>query len=190
MLVTFIIGLIVFIISFLLSVFVLLGTIVKNVGATSLGIFPAIFFLMFPCLCLVAERGIYLYAPYAWGVSYIFIALNAYLIAMQYFSLVGSAIFTKNSIYRFTRFLVWKRHTYDDVIGYVMKNTSGRFVRRFGHSNAVTFDVEIYFADNQYVFFSTKDRFNKKVAYIKLALEEHHCHRNGRIKQNIKEILK
>lgn len=182
LLVAFIIGLIVFIISFLLSVFVLLGMIFKNIGVTSFGLVPVIFFLLFPCFCFVMECGTYHYASHVWGFSYMFIVMNSCFIVMQYFSLVGSAVFTKNSIYRLTKFLVWKRHTYDEVIGYVMKNTSGRVVRRFGQYHVVTFDVEIYFTNNQYASFSTKDQFNKKVVHIKQLLEEHHCHRNGRIK--------
>ena len=63
-----------------------------------------------------------------------------------------------------------------------MKKSSGRVVRKFGQSTVVTFDVEIYFSDNQHASFSTKDQNNRKVAHIKKLLEEHHCHRNGRIK--------
>jgi hypothetical protein len=118
----------------------------------------------------------------SWGIAYIFIALNIYFLIIQYVYLIGSAIFTKNSIYRLTKFLVWKKYSYDDVIGYVMKKDSGRVVTRFGQEKVVTFDVEIYFNDNQYVDFSTKDQNNRKITYIKRILEEHHCHRNGRLK--------
>ena len=63
-----------------------------------------------------------------------------------------------------------------------MKKSSGPVAGRFGPRTVVTFDVEIYFSNNQYASFSTKDQNNRKVAYIKQLLEEHHCHRNGRIK--------
>ena len=116
------------------------------------------------------------------GIVYFFIAINTYFLVMQYIYLVGSAIFTKHSIYRLTKFLVWKKHSYNNVVGYVMKKFSGRIARRFGQYPVVTFDVEIYFNDNQYASFRTKDQNNKKVAHIKQLLEEHHCHRNGRIK--------
>ena len=101
---------------------------------------------------------------------------------MQYIFLVNSAIFTKNNIYRLTKFLVWKKYSYDDVIGYVIKKSAGRVLGRFGQRTVVTLDVEIYFRDNQYADFSTKDQNNKKIAYIKQLLQDHHCHRNGRIK--------
>jgi hypothetical protein len=182
LLVTFIIGLVIFLISFLLSLLIALGTIFKKVGATSFGITPVLFFLLFPCFCLTLELAMFHTAPHVWGIAYFFIAMNAYFVVMQYIFLVGSVIFTKNSIYRLTKFLIWKKHTYEDVIGYVMKKSSGRVVRRFGQSTVVTFDVEIYFSNNQYASFSTKDQNNRKVAYIKQLLEEHHCHRNGRIK--------
>ena len=82
----------------------------------------------------------------------------------------------------FLKFLIWEKHTYEDVIGYVMKKSTGRIFSRFGEKTVVTFDVEIYFSNNQYASFSTKDQNNRKVAYIKQLFEEHHCHRNGRIK--------
>ena len=182
MLVTFIIGLVIFLITFLLSLLIALGTIFKKVGATSFGITPVLFFLLVPCFCLTVELAIFHTAPHAWGIAYFFIAMNAYFVVMQYILLVGSVIFTKNSIYRLTKFLIWKKHTYEDVIGYVMKKSSGPVAGRFGPRTVVTFDVEIYFSDNQYASFSTKDQNNRKVTYIKQLLEEHHCHRNGRIK--------
>ena len=182
LLVTFIIGLGLFLISFLLSLLIALGTIFKKVGATSFGIIPVLFFLFFPCFCLTMELAIFQNAPHVWGIAYLFIAMNTYFLVLQYIFLVGSAIFTKNNIYRLTKFLIWKKHTYDDVIGYVMKKSSGRVVRKFGQSTVVTFDVEIYFSDNQHASFSTKDQNSRKVAHIKKLLEEHHCHRNGRIK--------
>ena len=182
MLVTFIIGLGIFLISFLLSLLIALGTIFKKIGATSFGIIPVLFFLLFPCFCLTLELAMFYTAPHVWGIAYFFIVMNVYFCVMQYIFLVGSAIFTKNNIYRLTKFLVWKKYSYDDVIGYIMKKSSGRVVRRFGQSNVVTFDVEIYFSNNQYASFSTKDQNGRKVAYIKQLLEEHHCHRNGRIK--------
>ena len=178
---TFIIGLVIFIISFLLSLLIVLGTIFKKVGATSFGIIPVLFFLLFPCFCLIMELAMFHTAPHVWGIAYFFIAMNAYFFVLQYIFLVGSAIFTKNNIYRLTKFLTWKKHTYDDVIGYVMKKSSGRVVRRFGQSTVVTYDVEIYFSDKQYASFSTKDQNNRKVVHIKQLLEEHNCHRNGRI---------
>jgi len=181
LLVTFIIGLGIFLISFLLSLLIALGAVFKKVGATSFGIIPVIFFVLFPCFCLTMELVMFHTASHVWGLAYFFIAMNAYFLVMQYIFLVGSAIFTENNIYRLTKFLVWKKYSYDDVIGYVMKKTAGRVVRRFGQSTVVTFDVEIYFSDNQYVSFSTKDQNSGKVTRIKQLLEEHHCHRNGRI---------
>ena len=183
---TFVIGLAIFIISLSLSLLTALGTIFKRVGATAFGIIPILFLLFSPCLCFVLELVIFHFAPHAWGIAYIFIVMNVGFLALQYVLLVGSAIFTKNSIYRLTQFLVWKKHTYDDVIGYVMKKSSGLVTTRFGQHTVVTFDVEIYFNDNQYASFSTKDQSNRKVAYIKQLLEEHHCHRNGRIKREFR----
>jgi len=178
LLVTFIIGLGIFLISFLLSLLIALGTIFKKVGATSFGIIPVLFFLLFPCFCLMSELDLFYTSPHVWGIAYFFIVMNVYFCVMQYIFLVGSAIFTKNNIYRLTKFLVWQKYNYDDVIGYVMKKSAGQVLRR----TVVTFDVEIYFSDNQYASFSTKDQNDRKVAHIKQLLEEHHCHRNGRIK--------
>ena len=183
MFVTFIIGLVIFVISFMLSLLIAFGTIFKKIGATSFGVIPVLFFLLFPCFCLTLELVMFHIAPHVWGIAYVFVAINAYFLAIQYIFLVGSAIFTKSSIYRLTKFLVLKKYSYDDVIGYVMKKSAGRVVGKFGQRTVVTFDVEIYFSDNQYASFSTKDQNNRKVVHIKQLLEEHHCHRNGRIKK-------
>ena len=182
MLVTFIIGVGIFLISFLLSLSIALGTIFKKVGATSFGIIPNLLFLLFPCFCLTLELAMFHIAPHVWGIVYIFIAMNVYFLVMQYIFLVGSAIFTKNNIYRLTKFFVWKKYSYDDVIGYVMKKKSGTLYRRSGPHKVVAFEVEIYFNDDQYVDFSTKDEVNRKVIHVKRLLEEHQCNRNGRIK--------
>ena len=150
---TFVIGLAIFIISLSLSLLTALGTIFKRVGATAFGIIPILFLLFSPCFCFILELVIFHFAPHAWGIAYIFIVMNGGFLALQYVLLVGSAIFTKNSIYRLTQFLVWKKHTYDDVTGYVMKKSSGLVTTRFGQHTVVTFDVEIYFNDNQYASF-------------------------------------
>ena len=183
MLVTFIVGAGIFIISFSLSLLFALGSIFKKVGATSFGVFSILFLLAMPCLFLIMELGILHEAPHAWGAAYIFIGMNILFLAVQYFLVINSAIFTKNSIYRLTKFLIWKRHGYDEVIGYVMKKSSEIIYTRGGPTTVVTFDVEIYFRDNQYAAFSTKDQNNRKVTHIKQLLEEHHCHRNGRPKR-------
>ena len=182
MFVTFVIGLTFFVISFSLSLLTALSTFSKRIGVNSLGVTPVLLFLLAPCFFLTLELAIFYTVPDAWGTAYIFVVMNALLLVMQYIFFVGSAIFTPNSIYRLTKFLVWKKHTYDDVIGYVMKKSSGQVSTRLRKHTVVTFDVEIYFNDNQFAFFSTKDPDNTKVVYIKLLLEEHNCPRNGRIK--------
>lgn len=182
MLVTFIIGLVAFIISFLLSSLIALGAVFKKIGTTSFGIIPILFLLLVPCFFLTMELKMLYFAPHAWGINLLFIVMNAVFLVLQYISLVGSAIFTKNSIYRLTKFLTWKKYSYDDVIGYIMKKSSGLVVTRIGRHNVVTFDVEIYFSDNQYASFSTKDQNDRKVAHVKQLLKEHHCCPNGRIK--------
>ena len=183
MLATLIIGLVIFIVSFSLSLLIALGTISKKVGTTNFGIALVLFFIFFPCFCLAFELAIFYPTPNVWGIAYFFIAMNVYFLVILYFFIVGSAIFTKKSIYRLTKFLLWKKYSYDDVIGYVMKKSSGIVAGRFGQRKAVTFDVEIYFNDNQYSSFSTRDQNNIKVAHIKQLLEEHKCHKNGRIKK-------
>ena len=179
---TMIIGAVFFALSALLGLLVLCGALFKNIGATHFGILGTLFFLLFPCFCFGMQVTLYLTAPHVWGLAWFFIVLNVYFLVLQYIHLVGSAVFTRSSIYRLTRFLVWKRHSYDDVIGYVMKKSSGVIWRRFGSRKVVTFDVEIYFTGDQYASFSTKDRSNRKVEYITKMLEDHHCRRNGRIK--------
>ena len=97
--------------------------------------------------------------------------------------LVGSAVFTKKHIYRLTNFLIFKRYDYADVIGYVMKNTSGTVHGKYGSCKVVSFEVEIYLRDDQYISFSTRNSSDKKIMHIKSLLKEHRCRPNGRIKK-------
>lgn len=180
---TFIIGLILFIVSISLSILAALGAMCKNVGVSTFGAFQVLILLLSPCFFFLMELVVYHYAPEAFGVAYLFIVMNILLIALQYILLIGSAVFTKNSIYRLTKALVFKRYAYDDVIGYDMKKSSGIIRTRLGKKTVVLFDVEIYFNDGQYAYFSTKERSDTKAQNVKRLLEEHHCHRNGRIKR-------
>ncbi|MBQ8696484.1 MAG: hypothetical protein IJ519_02085 [Clostridia bacterium] len=166
-----------------------MGKILRNVGVISFGIITNIFIIIFPLFCLIFELEMIYNSPDVWGVAYFFIALNLYFIAIEYFFLVGSAVFTKNNIYRLSKFLIFKKYSYDDVIGYVMKKDSGVIYRRGGPRKVITFDVEIYFSDDTLAEFSTKDEHDSKILYIKNLLEEHHCHRNGRIKKSKRNKL-
>lgn len=186
---TLILGIFIFTVSILLSLFSLIGKIFRNIGAMSFGIFTNIFFIIFPCFCLMFEIEMIYNSPDVWGVAYFFIALNLYFIAIEYFCLVGSAVFTKNHIYRLSKFLIFKKYSYDDVIGYVMKKVSGVKYGRGGPRKVITFDVEIYFSDDTLAEFSTRDEYDSKISYIKNLLEEHRCHRNGRIKKSKRNKL-
>ena len=183
---TFIIGLILFIVSISLSVLTVCGAMCKNVGVSTFGAFQVLILLLSPCFFFMMELVVYHYAPEAFGVAYLFVFMNILLIAMQYIMLIGAAVFIKNSIYRLTKALIFKRYSYDDVIGYVMKKSSGVIRTRLGKKTVVTFDVEIYFNDGKCSFFSTKEQSDTKAQNIKRLLEEHNCHRNGRIKREIR----
>ena len=180
---TFIIGLILFIVSILLSILAAFGAMSKNVGVSTFGALQVLILLISPCFFFLMELVIYHYAPEAFGVAYLFVFMNILLIAMQYIMLIGAAVFTKNSIYRLTKALIFKRYAYEDVIGYDMKKSSGIIRTRLGKKKVVTFDVKIYFNNGQCAFFSTKEQTDRKAMNIKQLLEEHHCHKNGRIRR-------
>lgn len=184
MTVTLIVGTLIFVISCCLSLLYLLGAISKYVGTTCFGPLLAILFLLYPFGLFAGELA--LCRDGMVGIAWVLIPMNLPLLVPQYLLLVNSAVFTRRSIYRLTKFLMWKRYRYDDVVGYVMKKTSGTVYKRFGPRTVVTYDVEIYFNDNQYADFSVKDESSRKVRNIKRLLEEHHCHRNGRIKRKAK----
>ena len=179
MLITMTIGLIVFAASVWLSLVDLFGAFFKNVG-TSSNIAGDIFFLVGAGFLFGLQFIMY---PDTWGLAYIFIVFNLYLLAWQWFILVGSAIFTKKHIYRLTNFLIFKKYDYEDVIGYVMKNTSGTVHSKYSSHKVISFDVEIYLRDDQFISFSTKNSSDKKILHIKGLLKEHHCRPNGRIKK-------
>lgn len=179
MLFTMILGIAVFAVSVWLSLVDLLGSFCKNVG-TSSSVAGDILFLSGSGLFFGLQFFMY---PDIWGLAYIFIVFNIGILAMQWFLLVGSAVFTKNHIYRLTDFLIFKRYDYEDVIGYVMKNTSGTVHSKYSSRKVISFDVEIYLLDDQFISFSTKNSSDKKITYIKGLLKEHHCRPNGRIKK-------
>jgi len=186
---TLILGLFVFTVSILLALFSLIGKLLRNIGTTSFGIITNIFIVIFPCFCFTFELELIHSFSNDWGIAYFFIALNLYFLVIEYFYLIGSAVFTKKHIYRLTKFLTFKKYSYDDVVGYVMKKDSGVIYRRGGPRKVITFDVEIYFSDDTLAEFSTKDEYDSKIPYIKNLLEEHHCHRNGRIKNSKRNKL-
>ena len=181
MLVTFIIGLIIFIISLLLGLAVLFGAFFKSVGSTSFGIFTPMILVLASCMFYAMGLFIIHDAPHAWGIAYFPITINAACVLAFYGMLMNSAIFTKKRIYILTKFLTFKKHSYDDVIGYVMKKTSGIAYNRFGGHTVQTYAVEIYLNSNKYISFSTSRDSDRKIKYIKQLLQDHHCHRNGRI---------
>ncbi len=179
MLFTMTLGAVIFASSVWLSLVDLLGSFCKNVG-TSSNAAGDIFFLVGSGFLFGLQFIMY---PDIWGLAYIFIVFNACLLAMQWFILVGSAVFTKKHIYRLTNFLTFKKYDYEDVIGYVMKNRSGTVQSKYGSRKVVSFDVEIYLRDDQYIAFGTRNSSNKKISHIKGLLKEHHCRANGRIKK-------
>ena len=188
--VTAIIGAVIFLITFLLSFFVFLVAIVGSVGrmfkkctATGVYLFPSLFWLLFPCFCLAAELALYHYAPHAWGVAYFFIAVNVLYIVIPYFAICHSAIFTGKRIYRFTKFLFWETLTYEDVIGYVMKKTAYTRGGRFGQDKVLEYEMEVYFRNGAYTDDTAKNKTNSRLLVLKQLLESHHCRRNGRLKE-------
>ena len=179
MLFTMILGTAVFAASVWLSLVDLLGSFCKNVGTNS-NAAADVFFLVSAGFFFGLQFVMY---PDIWGLAYIFIVFNAGILAMQWFLLVGSAVFTKKHIYRLTNFLTFKKYDYEDVIGYVMKNTSGTARSKYSSRKVISFDVEIYLLDDQFISFSTKNSSDKKISHIKGLLKEHHCRANGKIKK-------
>lgn len=182
---TLILGIFIFTVSMLLAIFSLIGKIFRNIGAISFGILPNIFFIIFPYFCLEFEFDLIYNSPHDWGISYFFIVLNLYFLAFQYLLVVGSAVFTRNNIYRLSKYLIFKKYSYDDVIGYSMKKDSCVTRRRWGLTKVtITFDVEIHFCDETLASFSTSNENDKKISYIRKILEEHRCRKSGRIKKS------
>ena len=174
-------GTAVFAVSLLIGLFCLFCDFFKNVGCSDSGAFLSIFFLCALCFFYRLELACFSEAPHLWGAAYFFIALNAGCIYIFYVWLAGSAIFTKKRIYRLTKFLTFKKYAYDDVIGYVMKKTSGVIPGKFGMKTVRSYDVEIYLKDYQCISFRAKDESSRKIRHIRKVLQDHHCHKNGRI---------
>ena len=183
MLVANIIGTVVFYLSLLAAVFIIFCGLLKIFGVTYFGLENMLFFIIAPCIFFALEQAVFYYNDNAWWASLIFIAMNLGVLVVEYFLLVNAGVFCKNSLYRLTRYMVFKKYSYGDVIGYKMKLTAGTVVRRFGQKVVKTYDVEIYLSDNTHISFSTKHERNRKIEYIKSLLEANRCHRNGRIKR-------
>ena len=79
-------------------------------------------------------------------------------------------------------FLIPKRYSYKDVVRYRMQYDSTIHHSRFGPHKIISYEVEIWFSDNKYSSFSTKNQDRRKVRYIKNLLTENHCKQNGKIK--------
>lgn len=162
----------VFAVSVLLVIISVVGAFFKNVGTTNFGLISSIGTMLLPI-------GMYVFALIAlhyetvW-VAYVAFALNLYFLILQYFTF-DFAVFTKNRIYRLTRYFVLKKYSYGDVTGYSMKKTSGKILNRSGQKTVYTYDVEISFNDGKCVSFSTKDGTERKIQYIKDLLKEHKC---------------
>ncbi len=178
MLVAFIIGTIIFAISVLLGLFGLLGGFFKNVG-TNNSISSSLFLIFFSCFIYAAELAIFKYSPYAWGIAFILMIIGLCVPVLDYITLENAAVFTKKNIYRLTKFLTFKKYSYDDVIGYVMKKTACTDYH-YGPRTIYTYDVEIYLNDYSLISFCTSRESDRKIKYLKQLLQDHHCHRNGR----------
>ena len=173
MTVAFVLCTVVFAMSLTLSVISIVGACFKNVGTTNFGVMSSIGTVILPI-------GMYIFSLTAlhydtvW-MAYVLFTLNLYWLVLQYFFLFSFAVFTKNHIYRLTKYFVLKKYSYGDVTGYSMKKTYGKLLGRFGQKDVCTFDVEIRFNDGKYVSFCTKDGTERKIQYIKGLLKEHKC---------------
>lgn len=171
--VAFILCTVVFAMSLTLSVISMVGACFKNVGTTNFGVMSSICTVILP-LGLYIFALAALYHDTVW-VAYVLFALNLYWLVLQYFFLFSFVLFTKNHIYRLTKYFVWKKYSYSDVSGYSMKKTSGKILGKFGQKTVYTFDVEISFKDGKYVSFCTKDGTERRIQHIKSLLKEHKC---------------
>lgn len=121
MLVINIIGIVFFSISILSLLFLLVGAISKRIGVSTFGVGRVIFLMAFAVMCFTFEQMILKDSPQVGGVAVLFIFLNAVLLPILYFTLVGAVILGKDHIYRVNRFLILEKRSYDDIIGYTVK---------------------------------------------------------------------
>lgn len=182
MVVTNIVGTAFFVISLISAFFIILAGKLKCFGVTYFGFENMSFFVVTPVVFFIVERAMFYYD--VWWASIIFIVMNTGIVVAEFLIMLNSGVFGKNNLYRLTPFMIFKRYSYGDVIGYKMKLTAGTVVRKFGQKTVKTYDIEIYLSDNTYISFSVKNDDNPKIAHIKSLLESHHCRRNGRIKKN------
>lgn len=177
MLATNLISIIVFALSAALSLFALLGSLSRRVGIEHYG--ANLFFLFGAGIFFATAQGILQTAPPAWGAAYIGIVLTLFLILLQSFLLHGTLLFTKRAIYRL-QLLLPRRYRYEQVIGYTAKNEAGTAHSRFGSRRVVSYIIRIYFGDNRISEVDTAHENTRTARYVKNALEQHKCHRNGR----------
>jgi len=179
--VAFIIGAAVYAITVLFGAFMLIGGLCKRVGTTYFGVLTILLPYSGFTIFYVIELAIFYYSPHAWGISCFFIALRTFGVVLLYISfIVDSAVFTDKHIYRLTKLLLFKKYSYQDVIGYVMKKTSGMVRSRFRNRIVLTYDVEIYLNDGKCVSFSTRRENDKKIVFLKDLLIKNNCAKKGR----------
>lgn len=180
--VSFIIFTIFFIISMLMALLILFGACCKNIGTDAdMGAF--LFTVL--CACSIYALGLLILytAPHVWGLAYIFFVMGFGAMLPFFIAVPGAAIFTKKSIYKVKNYVILKRYSYDDIIGYVMKKEATVVRTKFGPKTVHTYDTEIYLNDYAYISFGVSREKSRKIRHIKKLLQDHGCHRNGRIPQ-------
>ena len=183
MLVTQIIGYVVFIISLILAIIAILFCFLKNIGATYYGFSTLFIYFAIPLFPFLLEQIVFVFAPDVWGLAYIFIGMNILFLFIPYGMLDGDVILGRKNIYRLNSFLIPKKYSYEDVIRYRMKYSSGIVHLGYGPSKVITYNFEIYFNDGEYSVFCVKRDNDRKVSYIKSILEEKRCKKNGKVKE-------
>lgn len=183
---TQIIGCVVFVLSLILAIIALLSCVFKNIGATYYGISTLCIYFVIPVFPFFLEQIVFVFAPYAWGLAYIFIGMNILFAFVIFGMLEGTVILGRKNIYRLNSFLIPKKYSYEDVIRYRMNYHSGIVHLGLGPKKVITYNFEIYFNDGEYSLFCAKKENNRKVSYIKSILEEKRCKRNGKVKEGKK----
>ena len=181
MVITQIIGFVVFCLSFLLMLCVFIGGMSKRVGISWYGFSTALFFGLLTLAPYILQLALYYTWPDGWGVAYVFIVINLFSLLLFYTILLNATVLGKRHIFRVTYFLIPKKYSYRDVVRYRMKYEGGVLHTRFGPTRTCAYAIEIYFNDGTESCFGVNSENSRKVVYIKRTLENNRCKKNCKV---------
>lgn len=183
--VCYIIGGILFVISMVLSLFLTVGSLFKNIGVSYFNVIGSLLFLLFPVFCLWLEWLIYDPSSTTWVVMLFPLLLNLYFIFVLYIALIGSMIIGRKHIYRLGHGFLLHKYTFDKVKRCSGSYSTDTLVIKGCRTKSTIFNVTVTFSDGSKGDFATSSKESRKAQYFLDTLNVYRKNRSAaRLTQN------